>query len=224
MGTFTRQIKGSPTKLTGTTPDDAEFESFLEEDFTYLLRFNPKVESYERPEKLYWYDANGVGERYTPDFIVHYVREADGTRPPSVLVEIKPDFKERLAHIPRNEDPERNRQKWEAAKLHAHRRNWAWAVIYEKDIRTNLLKNAKFLLRYLERTKGEYRRDELLDMLRNSGPTEMGQLIKRVSTSREDEALIRPSCYRLIAQRVIHTDLESQVLSGNSILSLSHSQ
>lgn len=219
MATFTR--RGSATNLTGTTPDDTDVESFLEEDFTYLLRFNPLVATYRRPEKLFWTAPDGELRKYTPDFVVEYKPE---TKLPTTMVEVKPDFDEKYAHIPRKEDPEFNKLKWAAATREANRKSHVFKVVYASEIRTPLLYNAKYLLRYLERSTSVHRRDQLLDELRRSGQLELGQLLQRVCTGRDDEALTRPCCYRLIAQGLIYTDLESQPLTRSSVLTLAEQQ
>jgi len=209
----TRHIKNSPVKVTGTAPDGQEFESFLEEDFFVLLRFNPEVSSFDaQPVTITWTNAQGVSYPYTPDALIHFASKPDGSREPSVLCEVKPDLDRDpdrpIAAVPRTESAEDNKLKWEAAALHAARRGWAWRVFRESDIRTEYLRNAKFLLRYRERQGSGFGGSAILEALRTNGPTPMGQLMAQLFPDPAARAQAFPTCYGLIANRQVRADLE----------------
>jgi hypothetical protein len=221
----TRKIEASPVKVTGTAPDGQKFESSLEEDFFFLLRFNPDVESFEsNTVTVHWIDAKGKHRIYTPDVLVHFKPDTEGSREPSVLCEVKIDLDPSgdlpKHHLPRNEDEEENKLKWAAAEIHANRNGWAWKVMRESEIRTTYLRNAKFLLRYLERNEGKFRKVELMAALAKHGELSLGDLVAQASSNEAERAKVYPTCYHLIGKRELHVDLASELISLESVVRL----
>lgn len=222
----TRKITASPVKVTGSAPDEQMFESSLEEDFFFLLRFNQQVRDFEhQPVVVTWTDESGKRRKYTPDVLVHY-KSRGGAMAPSVLCEIKPDRKDDedaqdapSRALPRTENEEENELKWRAAELYAGRRGWAWKVYRESEIRTPYLRNVKFLLRYVERTGSGFGEVEIRRHL-ECGPTSLGRLMQSAFEDLEVRAKAYPTCYRLIATGVIRADLE-QLLTLTSAVSMS---
>jgi hypothetical protein len=220
----TRKITRSPVKVTGTAPDGQEFESTLEEDFLVLLRFNRLIERVETQTiRVEWADASGKIRLYTPDVLVHYRKDLEESKDlPSKLCEVKPDFgdqkeKNYRRHPPRTEDEEENKLKWAAATRFAALRGWEFEVVRESAIRTPYLKNAKFLLRYLERDFQTHHETEMLECLEREGPMSIEALTRKFSVDFQSRATILPICYRLIAKQQIGTDL-MQPLSLNTVL------
>lgn len=212
----TRKIKSSPVKVTGTAPDDQQFESSLEEDFFFLLRFNRLVRSFEaNPVTIDWIDDQEKHRRYTPDVLVHYHSAPDGSPVPSVLCEVKIDLEPtgRLPRhwLPRKEDERENELKWRAAEIYAGRLGWAWKVVREFEIRTPYLKNAKFLLRHVERAMPEHRKDELVALLKDRGAMSLEHLGDAMCTDRAERAKILATCYGLIGNGQIDADLTTQL-------------
>lgn len=221
-----RKITASPVKVTGYAPDDQPFESALEEDFFFLLRFNQQVKRWYRPEKpLAWRDAEGKPRQYTPDVVVEMHPTEAGTRGATILAEVKPDFDPEddrpVARLPRREDDEENKLKWKAAQLFAARRGWTFRVYREKDIRNEYLENAKFLLRHLERPLVEHGREALLAALRRSGPLPLGRLVEEASSSAEEQLRVYPTLYRMMATHDVVADLTKR-LTRDTVCSLPH--
>lgn len=136
-----------------------------------MLRFNRNVKHWEsHPVTIDWLDESGRVRKYTPDVLVEYKPDEVGAEPVWVLCEVKPDFDSDV-DLPRNKLPRRetdadNKLKWEAAERYAARRKWQFKVFRESDIRTPYLRNARFLLRYLERRSSMRGRQELLEILK----------------------------------------------------------
>lgn len=219
-----RKITASPVKVTGFAPNDQPFESALEEDFFVLLRFNPQVRHWSRPkEAIPWRDSAGKTRHYTPDVLVEILSVDDGTRVDTVLCEIKPDFDEDddrpVARLPRKETAEENEQKWKAATLYAARRGWTFRVYRESEIRNDYLRNAKFLLRYLERAPREHGKQELLATLSEHGPLSIHRLVSMAAHSEDEQVRLFPTLYRLIATREVQVDLTS-LLTTSTLCSL----
>lgn len=222
---FRRNLTASPVKVTGTAPDGQQFESALEEDFFFLLRFNPQVKKWYRPqEPIRWRDPKGKLRDYTPDAVIEMLPGEDGSPGATILAEVKPDFApdddRPVARLPRRESPEENELKWKAASLFAARQGWTFRVYRESDIRNDYLNNVKFLLRHVERPPIEHGREALLDALQRLGPTPLGRLVEEVSPSVEERARVYPTLYRLIATQEISVDLTKKLHLINTVCSL----
>lgn len=220
----TRKIRSCPVKVTGTAPDGQQFESTIEEDFFVLLRFNHLVASFEaQPVKVEWQDAKGKIRTYTPDVLVHYRQDIESsTSMPPMLCEIKPDHPEDISRPvthkrPRKEDDAENELRWAAAKRYAALQGWEFSVFREKDIRTPYLKNVRFLLRFLEKTKDSHLQPELLEKLDKLGPLTLEKWAGTLALIPEERAKVLPACYRLIALQQVEVDLE-QLLTLQSIV------
>lgn len=218
----TRKITASPVKVTGTAPDDQQFESVNEEDFFVLLRFNREVRCFEsNPVTIEWVDEAGKTWPYTPDVLVHYHPDQDGTARPSVLCEVKIDefpSGDKPKHwLPRNEDEARNKMKWAAAERYAAKNGWAWRVVRDSEIHTPYLRNAKFLLRHVERPGSMHLKSELLQAL-CLGPMPLKALVESVATE-QDRPKAFQTCYRMLGTGEVHADL-SVLLSNHTLISL----
>ena len=219
---ITRVIKSSPVKVTGTTPGDQRFESFLEEEFFVTLRFRRDVESFERPtESIPWKDKAGKMRWYTPDVIVRFKPPDDKEKARVVIYEVKPDFDEEAdtpaSRLPRHEDDEENELKWAAAERWAEGRGWKFEVVRSTKIRGSYLQNAKFLVKYVERQYPDKAADRLLSILGTQGPMALQDLMKRAEPDRIQRAAIYPTLYVLIVRGKIDVDL-SLPLSKSSTL------
>lgn len=218
----TRKIKASPVKVTGAAPDGQQFESFLEEDFFVLLRFNRNVESWEsNPVTIPWRDAEGKARKYTPDVLVRYKETTGSAQPVIVLCEIKPDLDTPAdlprARLPRREDPAENEAKWEAARKYAAKKGWTFRVYRESEIRTNYLRNAKFLLRYLERKNAFRGEVALLTDLSQRRRMTIRDWVAPFAATAAQRAAHLPTCYRLIAEGQVKIDL-SKIISLDSVV------
>lgn len=222
----TRKITRSPVKVTGTVPDGQKFESYLEEDFFTLLRFDHEIERFEeQPITIEWKAENGDYRKYTPDVLITYKPiEGSQDQPRPLLCEIKPDEQDknnkstRRHTPPRKEDEKENTLKWEAAHRYASQQGWLFKVFRESNIRTTYLDNARFLLRYLEREPQSQFRESLLKSL-EAGALTLKEWVSEIATTKEEQARIFPECYWLIATRAVRVDLTNP-LTLYSLISL----
>jgi hypothetical protein len=216
---FTRAIKASPVKVTGTDPDDRPFEAFLEEEFFVWLRFRQDVESFERPkEPIPWRDETGKNRKYTPDAIVRWRPKVAGGKGSTEVCEVKPDFeRERdtpAGQLPRRESDEDNEMKWEAARLWAESRGWTFRVYRSTDIRGPFLQNAKFLLKYVEREFPDLGSERLLRTLHASGPVALEALMEKMEPDAWAWAKLLPTLYVQIVRGAIDADLNQPLTNG----------
>ncbi|MBI5922999.1 MAG: TnsA endonuclease N-terminal domain-containing protein [Betaproteobacteria bacterium] len=220
----TRRIKASPVKVTGTAPDGQQFESTLEEDFFILLRFNRLVAGFEsQPLTLNWLDEKNKIRDYTPDVLIHYRTDLpEAANLPPMLCEVKPDSNDgsespRRRRPPRKEHEAENRLKWAAAEIHASRQGWHFKVFRESEIRTLYLKNARFLLRFLERPVDSKYEAGLLEHIRKWGQLTLRDWAATIGSTPERRAQVLPACYGLIARQLVDVDL-SVPLSLDSVV------
>jgi hypothetical protein len=222
----TRKIQGSPVKVTGVDPYDAEFESHLEEDFLDLVRFDSRVEDFDRwEEEIVWYDDNKKRRTYTPDFIVHYKKINGKTVLKSEVIEVKPDFNEDdprpVARLPRKdkENPRENELKWKAADRLCRSRGLRFLVKRESEIRTPYLNNVRFFMAYLERVRDDSRSEVILAAFEPGVRIPMGDLVARLGKNPDERLAYRPLVYRLIATRRLEVDL-TELLQDSSLIGL----
>jgi len=220
----TRRIKSSPTKVTGTMPDSQRFESTVEEDLLTLLRFNRLVKSVTtQPVAIEWRDAQGEIRTYTPDLFVEYredLPEAAGLVPMLIEVKLAPS-ETRSNGGPLSPEDEEDDLKWAAATRYALQRGWGFEVKYGSDFRLPYLANARFLIRYLEsREFDPVLEERLLQMLAERGPLTLAQWSATQASGTQDRAKTLPSCYRLIAQQKVDTDLQVRLSLDSMIRSV----
>ena len=158
------------TKLIPGEVHQIRVESIMEKDYCYYLQFNPAVKTYQpQPETFRFPDPDALDNKhfkYTPDFLVTY---HDGRME---YVEVKP-LEIRLK--------EQYRRKINAFETLANRLGYGFEVVDRTFIyHEPLLKNYKFLYRYLNRSidtqqvinslKANFPSGEKLSALLNSVP------------------------------------------------------
>jgi len=212
-----RDIQASAVKIVGATPDDVMFESVLEEDYLFLVRFDHTVKAHRRfAGTIKWINPDGGEHSYTPDFEVEFHPDATGKTPNPLVVEIKPDFLEnpdpfkRTANLPRKPQPHEAHM-WETARRNLLRYKKRFKVVRESEIRTPRLQNALLLLPYLERSEERPPArdvDLVIDALDRAGPSTLRQVANMLAENLTRRAEVLRSCYYLIATRRIHADLD----------------
>ncbi len=109
------------------------FESLIEQDYVYVLDYEPDVIGFEEQPFSIQYDWQGKWHKYTPDF--HVIRD---TR--HEIVECKPQ-----ALVTSDE----NQKKFMVAQRWCRERGWTLVVVTDLELRTGpRLANIKLLTRY----------------------------------------------------------------------------
>lgn len=220
---ITRRFKASPVKVQGVSANDVPFESSLEQDYLVLLRFRlGEIEHVERvTESIPWFDEKGERRRYTPDFKITFRPMGAAAQRAVLLSEVKPEFDDDpfnpRSRLPFDETDEERRMKWAAAINFAKVRSWDFDVALESQIRTPLLRNAKFLIRVLERPPRDMGSKRLLNLLKLQGPTPLGALMQQFEPDEQARALVLPTLYHCIATKQIAADLD-ELLSVKTVL------
>lgn len=219
-----RKFHASPVKVTGITPDDQRFESALEEDYFFILRFRPDVVRWKRNDHVIEWLDDGKLRRYTPDVLVEFQSPDQQQETQTALIEVKPDFEpgdqRAKALLPRSETEEDNEKKWEAASHYARLKGWTFHVARESEIRTPYLENAKFLMRHKERRRdgvGVREEQELLQVLTAHGQLPLGEWVAKACPTTEGKATYWPACYRMIVDQRVIVDLQTERLNLNSM-------
>ncbi|TIH15597.1 heteromeric transposase endonuclease subunit TnsA [Marinifilum sp. JC120] len=187
-------------KLVNTKSDGpAGFESTLERDFLSLLEFSPEVLRFEvQPVEINWIDSKGKLRKYTPDVLVFY---ADG-------VELKPTIFEVKYRSDLKKNWDKLKPKFMKALSFAKSRRWRFKIVSEKEIRTGLLKNVKFLIRFkCQNTYDSTHGDILLGSLKKLHSSTPADLLKSIYEDEWDQAELLPTLWYMVGTFQIGCDL-----------------
>jgi hypothetical protein len=189
-------------------------ESILENDLMTLLEFDDSVVGFEeQPVIISFSDVSKRKKRYVPDILIHYAPSINGDLRRPVLGEVKhtSDLKKNKAmYAP----------KFAAAKLFAEERGWEWRIFTEKDIRTPLLDNLKFLREYHSAEPDELLLQEIIAYLQDTGGSvTVGKLLHDLCPSDARTLVVAPAIWHLIATKRIYANLQ-KLLAVNTKISI----
>lgn len=203
IGLGRRALAGMMPSGKGTDSPSARFESSLERDFFVLLEFNTNVLRWDaQPIRL---DVGDGAAPYVPDVLVTYLgpsRAIDDTNRVLYEVKYRDELRRRWAQL-----RPRYRAAWRFAKAHG----WQFKLITEREIRTELLWNAKFLLPYLHDQACDEDCQRLLDALQSVDKTTPGELLKMCANDRLVQARLLTSLWYLVSMRMVEADLTRRV-------------
>lgn len=188
-------------KIVNTKSDGpAGFESTLERDFLSLLEFSPEVLRFEvQPIEIDWVDSNGKLRKYTPDVLVHY-DDKTGFKPTIFEVKYRSDLKKNWDML---------KPKFMKALSFVKSRRWRFKIVSEEEIRTELLKNVKFLLKFkCQNLYDPTYIDVILAQLEAVGSTTPIDLIRSIHEDELDQARVIPSLWYLVAIFRVGCDLD----------------
>ena len=205
-----RKIPVKTGSVRGTTPDGEPYESTLERDLYALLRFDPTVKQFTaQPLTIDFVDVFGVVRQYTPDVLIEY-HPIDGPDGAFVLGEVKP--------LEIADDPDDDiKERFAAGDRHAKTRGWTFKVFTEREIRTPLLKNAHFLVGFLNRIPTADAQQQVLGLLQEMGTTTVGALLNRSAPGLPERAATLPVIWHLISHRTIIANLELELDMNTTI-------
>lgn len=210
-----RKIGLGRRALTGLIPSQklsegasARFESSLERDFFALLEFSNDVLGWDpQPVQIPIPD----GRPYVPDVLVRWLGEnPEQDDVETVLYEVK--YREELRRRWRELRP-----RYRAAARYARDRGWRFRLVTEDRIRTPALFNAKFLLPYLNDPPNTADAMQLMHAMEVMGETTPADLLLACSADPWVRGRLVTSLWRLIASRLIATDLSMKLTMTSEI-------
>lgn len=206
----TRTIPKNYRNLTGKVASykndrSTAFESTLERDFYYLLEFDIHVLRFREQPCLISYSHNNKELSYTPDVLVNYRNDISHSgNYGRILYEIK--YREDLF-----KDWELLKPKFKAARKVAKDNGWKFKIITEKEIRTPLLSNAKFLLEYKSLNSSHHYAPVLLNMLYELQETTPQGLLEATYKCQWEQAKALAILWQLILERRVGIDLHTPI-------------
>lgn len=175
------------------------FESSLERDFLVLLDFNRQVESFHAQPVTIRYRYCGRNRRYTPDVYVTYF---DGQTPTLYEVKYRDDLRRDWSKL---------RPGFKAAIRFAKREGAKFRIITEKEIRTPLLSNIKFLRHCMKQSAQESVEEQVVRTLATLGESTPGEVIKAAFRDDRHRLHALSSLWRMVATGRIEADLEGPI-------------
>lgn len=195
-----RKIKITNRSVSGVFPETGRYESSLERDFMEILRFDSSVDVvHPQPITIEYSDKNGKKRKYTPDGLIHFRPEY---RKPPILYEIKyrDDFRDNWRVI---------LAKFRAAKSYCMSEGWQFCAFTEREIRTQFLKNARFLWPYKNISFAESEKLLVLNTLSDLEEADPELLLCAIYRDKTNRAKLIPVLWHLIANDMISCDLDS---------------
>jgi len=188
-----------------------QLESSLERDFLTLVRFDSTVDRFlTQPVTLSYEDIAGQTWPYTPDCLVIYKHASDRSRDQSpMLCEIK--YEKEL-----EEDRAKLEPKFAAATAYCNERGWRFDVFSEKQIRTPLLENARFLLPYRSRKLPLALTNRVTQWFQHEGPTTPEAFLASVDEVARLDSLA--ALWHLVAAGTLGCDLSHAKVSNRTRL------
>jgi hypothetical protein len=209
-----RKIPISTRSVTGTMPGGQRYESSLERDLMYLLRFDINIlEFIPQPLAIHYKDIDGKQHKYTPDILIHHRKDVFPAKTmPTILAEVKyrNDLRENFKEF---------RPKFKAAIHYAKEQGWRFQLLTEREIRTPYLKNAKFLLPYkhIDPNQDAQNVHLVLDKLTELRETDVDTLLVSIYRDKWNQAEILPFVWYLLANRRIGNDLSIPITMRSRI-------
>jgi len=208
-----RQIPRSRRSITGLFPSlkngkMVPFESTLERDLCQLLEFDDAVIGYEaQPVIVEYRRPSGRRCQGVPDYLIFH--EPTTGRPPELCdVKYRSDL---FAHWPEL------KSRLKAARRHAIEQGWSYKIRTEVEIRTDRLRNAVFLYRFLSNGPPDPKHARiLLECLRRLSGSSPATLLAACHPGVE-RALALPALWYLIASRRAAADLDVPLTMDSQI-------
>lgn len=206
-----RPLRLSRRSLTGHVAlaggGTASFESSLERDWILVLDFDPSVSHIQVQPFSLTYRNGSQSRRYTPDVLAVYSQPMDEA---TVVYEVKP-WEELNNNWPKY------RPRFKAAVRHCRSHGWRFKILTERQIRTPLLENAKFLRRYRNLPGQPVAVEQLLYTMRALGRTTPQGLLAASYWVEEAQMVALPILWQLIATRRIEANLSAPLTMSTPI-------
>lgn len=206
-----RTIKESRRSLTGRIAIDngaVSFESSLERDLIVLLDFDVAVKEIREQPFTIRYRDTGASRRYTPDLLARF----EYTNSPSETVVYEVKHRDELRT---NWALYENR--FRMAIRHCRQAGWRFRIVTEREIRTPLLDNARFLRRYRNLERDANLCGQLLYTIKALGETTPQALLAAAYWTNESRMMALPMLWALVAGYEIRADLNRPLTMAAAI-------
>lgn len=203
--TSRRCLTGQVSLANGET---AFFQSSLERDWLLVLDFDPTVCRIAVEPFSIFYKVNGQERRYTPDVLAEHASSSGVNK--TVVYEVKP--REEL-----NANWATYKTRFKVAVRRCREEGWRFKIVTEKEIRTPLLDNARFLRRYRSLPDNALTREQLLYTLKGLGQTTPQALLAAAYWHEEPQMAALPTLWKLIASRAVVAMLHEPLTMGSPI-------
>lgn len=151
--------------------------------------------------------------RYTPDGFIEWRGDVMVEDPRPMLVEVK--YREEFVGNWRHW-----RRAFRAATTFAQERGWQFAVFSERQIRTPMLDNVRFLLPYRNRQSTPEAEEWILQLLTDLIESTPRTLISLLYQDKWNQAAVLPVVWKLMAQRRISFQFDEPLGMDSPIWSL----
>lgn len=195
-----RVIGPNRRSLTGLVTSEGAsqaFESSLERDFLVLLDFSRRVQSFHAQPVTIHYRYSGRDRRYTPDVFVVYYGYEDPT-----FYEVK--YRDDLRR-----DWYKLRPGFKAAIKYAKREGARFKIVTEREIRTPLLSNIKFLRHCQKQSSHESIEEQVVRTLAALGESTPETLMRAAFRDDQHRLHALSALWRMVAIGRIEADLDS---------------
>lgn len=204
-----RNVDTSKWSLTGSIKsiknnNIVQFESSLERDYVYLLEYDDNIREYCEQPIIIEYLDKGFQRKYIPDFLV---KNYNGD---IILIEVKYQ-KDLLLND--------NQIKFRAAKEFCLKNGLNFKVITEKEIRNDLLFNAKFLINYkrVKLQNEDFKLNILFSQLNKLKQTTPKKLIDSITNDSIEKAHYLYVLWYMIANEFVNYNKNCKLNMNSSI-------
>ena len=207
-----RKLRTSRRSLTGLVVTDskgpASFESSLERDWLIVLDFDPNVRAIQVQPFTLFYDFGDRSSRYTPDVLVEVGKAGQDNS--TIVYEVKyaDDLRTHWAKY---------KPRFKAALRYCKQNGWGFKIVTERQIRTPLLQNARFLRRYRAQPAHQVTCEQLIYTMRALGKTTPQALLAAAYWSADARLGALSMVWKMVACRQIAADLDLPLTMSSSI-------
>ena len=198
IGPNNRSITGK--QVSRKSPGSQHFESSLERDYLLLLEYDEEVlRSTAQPVTITYY-IKEQRRRYTPDVAVYFCQSIN--RKPW-LVEIK--YQADLIALKAELEP-----KFAAARDYCSQCGYEFMIMTEAEIRTDKLRNIRFLSRYKGQKHDPELRHAVLNLLKDQPQLTVRQLLSKASADMAGRLLY--ALWQLVADNELICDMSNKII------------
>jgi hypothetical protein len=189
------------------------FESSLERDWLMVLDFLPNVSDVRVQPFTIKYPLDGAERKYTPDVQANHTL-ADGRVVTHVYeVKFRDDLKLEWKTF---------RPRFKAMVAYCRARQWRFGIVTEREIRTALLDNARFLRRYRAMETNVLMRRQLLYTFKAIGACTPQSLMAAAYWADDARAAAIPQLWKLVIEGLVGFDHHSRLTMASSIWMQDH--